>query len=272
MTEHLGKRISPLIDHQLDHDARDRALAHLAVCMPCQREVANLRAVKARLTGLRDPVLPDAVTARLLGIAVPPTPSIPATPANRRQADHGRSLPAPTGPAGQPVLREGAGGQRVARRERVARGERTAWGEPGASGEAGAPAEPTVSRGHARRAPFGPGGPPRRPAAGSPARRPASGRPGGGPPAGGSRGRARRPAPRRAGRPRTTLRRTLLGSAALIVLAMTGAAVADGSGGARPGGSVAVPTVTSVVAPGTSTGGSLRLLPVLMPMKVSLRR
>lgn len=221
MTEHLGERISPLIDYQLDHDARDRALAHLAVCALCQREVAELREVKARLTALRDPALSDAFTARLLGIAL-------AAPPSSRTG---------TPPDGRAPVGEGG-----------------------------------VARGRARR---GPGGPPRRAGAGPPSRRSTttSGRSGTGPSSGGPRGqRMRRSVSRRPGSVRSNVRRTLLGSAALIVLVVAGAAAADGNTGARPGGSVAVPTVSSVVTPASSTGGSLRLLPGFTPMKVSLRR
>ncbi|WP_250639072.1 hypothetical protein [Frankia sp. AiPa1] len=67
------------------------------------------------------------------------------------------------------------------------------------------------------------------------------------------------------------MRRTLLGSAALLVLAMTGTAVGDGGGSARQG-PVAVPTVSSVVAPGPPAGSSLRLIPMFTPMRVSFRR
>jgi len=61
VTEHLGDRISPLIDNQLGHDARDRALAHLTHCPECQREVAALRQVKSRLFRLGGPDLPGDV-------------------------------------------------------------------------------------------------------------------------------------------------------------------------------------------------------------------
>ncbi|WP_322759642.1 hypothetical protein, partial [Frankia sp. Cr2] len=85
MTGHLGKQIAPLVDGQLDHDGRDRALAHVACCSSCQREVAQLRHLKARLAGLGDPALPGGVTERLLRMAVPAA-SRPAGPARRRPA------------------------------------------------------------------------------------------------------------------------------------------------------------------------------------------
>ncbi|WP_322767527.1 zf-HC2 domain-containing protein [Frankia sp. Cr1] len=71
MTGHLGKQIAPLVDGQLDHDGRDRALAHVACCSSCQWEVAELRHLKARLAGLGDPTLPGGVADRLLRMAAP---------------------------------------------------------------------------------------------------------------------------------------------------------------------------------------------------------
>ncbi|MCL9797377.1 zf-HC2 domain-containing protein, partial [Frankia sp. AgKG'84/4] len=68
MTEHLGDRVSPLIDHQLDHDARDRALAHLAGCARCQAEVVELRQVKGLLVAMEAPAMSGALVARLRDI------------------------------------------------------------------------------------------------------------------------------------------------------------------------------------------------------------
>ncbi|WP_462204061.1 anti-sigma factor family protein [Frankia sp. CcWB3] len=100
MTEHLGDRISPLIDHQLDHDARDRALAHLACCGECQREVAALRIVKARLVALDGPDLPGGLAVWLLSLggpaAVPASsPGSPQQPQWSPQAHRSQFRPAP---------------------------------------------------------------------------------------------------------------------------------------------------------------------------------
>ena len=46
---HLGDRISALVDGELDHDARDRALAHLATCTRCREAAAEERWLKSRL-------------------------------------------------------------------------------------------------------------------------------------------------------------------------------------------------------------------------------
>src|SRR6266576_773112 len=62
---HLGEQVSALVDGELDHDARDRALAHLTGCAECRAEVDAERRAKARLGQLADPVMPFEVTARL---------------------------------------------------------------------------------------------------------------------------------------------------------------------------------------------------------------
>ncbi|KJE25092.1 hypothetical protein FF36_00704 [Frankia torreyi] len=245
MTEHLGDRVSPLIDHQLDHDARDRALAHLAGCADCQREVVALRQVKARLVALGDPGLPDDVAARLLRIGASepwpkrtmadprPSPLSPSrrTPSRPDATGHGRSAAQPT---------DRVASDRVASRRRSRRGSTE---PPGRT----RPGPRAARRGTGRRQGARPGG---------------------------SRDRLplRPSPPPRPGQGRSSMRRTLLGSAALLMLAVTGAAVSDGRGNARPAGPIAVPTVSSVVVPGSPAGGSLRLIPMFTPMKVSLRR
>lgn len=43
---HLGERLTALVDGELGHDERDRALAHLAACDLCRAEADALRALK----------------------------------------------------------------------------------------------------------------------------------------------------------------------------------------------------------------------------------
>ena len=43
---HLGPRISALVDGELGHEARDRALAHVAHCPTCRESLESERAVK----------------------------------------------------------------------------------------------------------------------------------------------------------------------------------------------------------------------------------
>jgi anti-sigma factor RsiW len=62
---HLGEQVSALVDGELDHDARDRALAHLTGCADCRAEVDAERRAKARLSRLADPGMPPDVPGRL---------------------------------------------------------------------------------------------------------------------------------------------------------------------------------------------------------------
>jgi hypothetical protein len=68
VTQHLGGRLCPLVDGQLCHDERDRALAHLANCLACRAQVVEYRRMKQRLAGLCPPALPETLTDRLLGL------------------------------------------------------------------------------------------------------------------------------------------------------------------------------------------------------------
>ncbi|WP_043591629.1 anti-sigma factor [Frankia sp. BMG5.23] len=280
MTEHLGDRISPLIDHQLDHDARDRALAHLARCGECQREVAALRMVKARLVALDGPDLPGGLAVRLLSLggltalpAPPPgsSPRSPRSPRSQRSPQSQRSQfrPAPDrrGPTRlDPVRLPGAFTVTVP----ALLPRSVELRQPPFDPRPGAGTRPASPRPAARPAPAATGGAARGPGqAGRPApgparqhlRRPASPAP-----------RRRLPAPHRRPTPRTSMRRTLLGSAALMLLAVAGAAIADGQESTQTPGPVAVPTVSSVVAPGVANGVPSRLTPMFAPVRVSLRR
>ncbi|MFI0353542.1 anti-sigma factor family protein [Actinomadura sp. 9N407] len=50
----LGERLTALVDGELGHEERDRALAHLALCTRCRSEADALRRLKGRLRGLGD--------------------------------------------------------------------------------------------------------------------------------------------------------------------------------------------------------------------------
>jgi anti-sigma factor RsiW len=76
---HLRDRLAALVDGELDHDGRDRVLAHLAACDECRREADDLRALKARLARLSDPPAPPELIARLLALG-PPAPTPPPDP------------------------------------------------------------------------------------------------------------------------------------------------------------------------------------------------
>jgi Putative zinc-finger len=112
---HLGDRISALVDGELGHDARDRALAHVAHCASCRTALEGERAVKDRLAAAAVPPPSPELTARLLALA---EPGGPMPPRNRPMplAPVVPTLPAPgRGP------RFGAPGSRVDRSRPSAR-------------------------------------------------------------------------------------------------------------------------------------------------------
>ena len=65
---HLGQRLSALIDGELSHAQRERALAHLARCEPCRREAAALRVLKQRMHALGEATANTALTDRLVAL------------------------------------------------------------------------------------------------------------------------------------------------------------------------------------------------------------
>ncbi|MFC7101914.1 anti-sigma factor family protein [Nonomuraea rubra] len=74
---HLGERVSALVDGELNHTERDRALAHLTFCADCRREVESVRALKSRLRSLETPAMPADLTMSLLRMAEPGGPLPP---------------------------------------------------------------------------------------------------------------------------------------------------------------------------------------------------
>ncbi|MER6507637.1 anti-sigma factor [Nonomuraea sp. NPDC048881] len=74
---HLGERVSALVDGELNHTERDRALAHLTFCADCRREVESMRALKSRLRSLDGPAMPADLTMSLLRMAEPGGPLPP---------------------------------------------------------------------------------------------------------------------------------------------------------------------------------------------------
>ncbi len=74
--QHLGQRLSALVDGELGHQERDRALAHIAHCPACRSQLEEERRVKDRLAAPTPPASP-ALTARLLGLAEPGEPMPP---------------------------------------------------------------------------------------------------------------------------------------------------------------------------------------------------
>lgn len=78
--KHLGERITALVDDQLDHDARDTALAHLAQCPACQAAVAAERDIAAALRSLPDVHPSEKLVQMLLAV---PGPNGPLPPDRR---------------------------------------------------------------------------------------------------------------------------------------------------------------------------------------------
>jgi hypothetical protein len=63
--KHLGIQVTALVDGQLSHDERDRALAHVTRCEQCRVEMDQERATKAALRRL-PPVEPPAELVKAL--------------------------------------------------------------------------------------------------------------------------------------------------------------------------------------------------------------
>ncbi|MBC6462573.1 anti-sigma factor family protein, partial [Actinomadura sp. HBU206391] len=68
---HLGERLTALVDGELGHEERDRALAHLAACEQCRAEAEALRRLKSQLRGLRGVVPEPGLLGRLNAMGDP---------------------------------------------------------------------------------------------------------------------------------------------------------------------------------------------------------
>ncbi|MFC4560474.1 anti-sigma factor family protein [Nocardiopsis mangrovi] len=78
--DHLGERLSALVDGELGHSERDRALRHLAACENCRFEAEMLRRLKRRLHGLDAPEPSMDFMGRLSALSGPPPADPPAGP------------------------------------------------------------------------------------------------------------------------------------------------------------------------------------------------
>jgi anti-sigma factor RsiW len=116
---HLGERLTALVDGELSHDERDKALVHLAACDQCRAEADALRALKRRLRAMSDAVPAEGLLERLQAMGEPGDPLPPAT---RRLPGQGRR-PAPVRLT-RPRDTRPAGGRsrRAAARRRLPRG------------------------------------------------------------------------------------------------------------------------------------------------------
>lgn len=162
----LGETLTALVDGELDHDERDRALAHLAGCPQCRAEADTLRRLKDRLRSLASPPEavpdPDVPSADFLGRLYamseqpPPRrlirPSVPAPARPRDNRPAARVTAFSVRPTGRPAalgparLGPALAARRLPRRRYLAAGAAAAMvlGLGGASyalgGETGEPA------------------------------------------------------------------------------------------------------------------------------------
>lgn len=70
--DHLGERLSALVDDEMGHTERDRALGHLASCEKCRFEADELRRVKRRLHVVDAPEPSTDFLGRLTALGGPP--------------------------------------------------------------------------------------------------------------------------------------------------------------------------------------------------------
>ncbi|MDT0400526.1 MULTISPECIES: anti-sigma factor family protein [Streptomyces] len=66
--QHLGDRLSALVDGELGHDARERVLAHVATCAKCKTEVDAQRRLKNVFAEAAPPPPSESFLARLQGL------------------------------------------------------------------------------------------------------------------------------------------------------------------------------------------------------------
>ncbi|MGW1725601.1 anti-sigma factor family protein [Streptomyces sp. NPDC002306] len=66
--QHLGDRLSALVDGELGHDARERVLAHVATCPKCKTEVDAQRRLKNVFAEVAPPPPSESFLARLQGL------------------------------------------------------------------------------------------------------------------------------------------------------------------------------------------------------------
>lgn len=121
---HLGDLAAALVDNALSHDARDKALGHVAGCAECKQEVDRQRRLRSLLANQADPEMPVGLSARLLAIADEQTPGDGAGEMDKRRQRRWPVLaaaafaPASTRPAGprRPVANAPSGRPHQARR------------------------------------------------------------------------------------------------------------------------------------------------------------
>jgi anti-sigma factor RsiW len=107
---HLGEQAAAFVDGELDHDARDRVMAHLTRCAACRAEVNSQRLVKARLKGMSETPPPASLLAALHRMS---EPGEPVRPARRGPGETTRPPTVPVGgrPSGRSTGRRAPRGR-----------------------------------------------------------------------------------------------------------------------------------------------------------------
>ncbi|WP_082126986.1 anti-sigma factor family protein [Allosalinactinospora lopnorensis] len=91
--DHLGERLSALVDGELGHTERDRALRHLASCETCRFEAEMLRRLKRRLHGLDGPEPSTDFMGRLSALEDSPSGEPPWGPPSGGHSPFGTQPP-----------------------------------------------------------------------------------------------------------------------------------------------------------------------------------
>lgn len=141
--DHLGPRLAALVDGEMSHDDRDRALAHIAGCAQCRSLVESERTLKGQLGAM---AMPEP-SARLMAALF----QIPQAQGGRRDPEDG---PPSSGeiPGGRPSTRGGIFGRSASFLPEFAVGLRPL---PQAGAPEPEPGGDAARRGYAR---FGQGG------------------------------------------------------------------------------------------------------------------
>lgn len=109
--QHLGDRLSALVDGELGHDARERVLAHLATCAKCKAEADAQRRLKNVFAEAAPPSPSESFLARLQGL--PGGGDLDGRGLPLGGGGFGGRLPGPGGRAGLPGDPRVAGGPGV---------------------------------------------------------------------------------------------------------------------------------------------------------------
>ncbi len=98
---HLGDRLAAFVDGELDHDARDRVLTHLAQCTDCRVAADQHRRLKSALAGAGVPGPSSALVRSLISMSEPGEPMPPERrplPTGARSSRSGTAIRPGTAP------------------------------------------------------------------------------------------------------------------------------------------------------------------------------